>query len=142
MFTEGQEVWCVIYGAGVVKRIRQNSGVDYPVLVLFNSNTDDENVVSYTRDGKFYAGGNITLYSYPVEIVKAITKPSIDWGHVSEDFQYLAMDESGLHHLFTEDPLLGSNEWTTHSLYIYAEHFTSFKAGTCHWRDSLVERPN
>ena len=83
MFTEGQEVWCAIYGAGIVRRIRQESGVDYPVVVLFNSNNDDEHVVTYTSDGKYYVGGNVTLFPYPVEIVKSVTKPSIDWSHVS-----------------------------------------------------------
>ena len=142
MFEVGQKVWCAIYGAGVVKRIRQESGVEYPVIVLVNSNTDDESVVTYTNDGKYHKGGNVTLFPYPIEITKAITKPSIDWDHVSEDFQYLAMDSDGLHHLFTEKPDPIAVEWTTHALYIYAEHFASFSAGTCHWRDSLVKRPD
>ena len=75
------------------------------------------------------------------EVGQKTTKPSIDWSHVSEDFQYLAMDEGGLHHLFAEKPDPIAVEWTTHALYIYAEHFASFSAGTCHWRDSLVKRP-
>ena len=140
MFTEGQEVWCAIYGAGIVQRIRQQSGVKYPVVVLFNNN-GDENVVSYTADGKYHEAGNVTLFPYPIEITKAAVKPSIDWSHVSEDFQYLAMDESGLHHLFAEEPEPITVEWTTHALYIYAEHFASFTPGTCNWKDSLVKRP-
>ena len=144
MFTEGQEVWCAIYGAGIVKRIRQQSGVKYPVVVLFNSNNndDDDFVITYTSDGKHHTAANVTRFSYPVEIVKAITKPSIDWGHVSEVFQYLAMDSDGLHHLFAEKPDPIAVGWTTHALYIYAEHFASFTPGTCDWRDSLVKRPN
>ena len=142
MFTEGQKVWCAIYGAGIVKRIRQNSGVEYPVVVSINSNTDDESVVTYTNDGKYHKGGNVTLYSYPVEIVKAITKPSIDWSHINEEFQYLAMDKDGLHHLFAEKPEPIAVEWTTYSLYIYANHFASFTPGTCDWQDSLVKRPD
>ena len=140
MFKVNQEVWCAIYGAGVVQRIRQESGVKYPVIVLFNNG--DENAVAYTNDGKYHNEGNVTLFPYPVEIVKATTKPSIDWSHVSEDFQYLAMDSGGLHRLFAEKPEPMSVEWTTHALYIYAEHFASFSAGTCHWRDSLVKRPD
>ena len=141
MFTEKQKVWCAIYGAGVVKRIRQEEEVDYPVVVVFNRN-DDENDVTYTNDGKYHVEGNATLFTYPVEIVKAAVKPSIDWSHVSENFQYLAMDEGGLHHLFAEKPELITGEWTTHALYLYAEHFTSFTPGTCDWRDSLVKRPS
>ena len=139
MFTEGQEVWCAIYGEGIVQRIRQESGVKYPVVVLFNNG--DENV-TYTADGKYHEAGNVTLFPYPVEIVKAITKPSIDWDHVSEAFQYLAMDSGGLHHLFVEKPEPIAMEWTSHALYILAEHFASFTPGTCNWRDSLVKRPN
>ena len=171
MFTENQKVWCAIFGAGVVQRIRQQSGVKYPVIVLFNDG--DENVITYTIDGKYHDDGNVTLFPYPVEIVEADTKnlceelkhlrdevktlrealktcqskpqelkPSIDWDHVSEDFKYLAMDSGGLHHLFAEKPDSMSVEWTTHALYIYAEHFASFTPGTCNWKDSLVKRPN
>ena len=141
MFKINQKVWCAIYGAGVVEEIRQEAEVDYSVVVLFNSD-DDENVVTYTSDGRYYVKGNITLFPYPIEITKAITKPSIDWDHVSEEFQYLAMDENGRHHLFAEKPTLSSAWWTTYALYIYAEHFASFTPGTCDWRDSLVKRPN
>ena len=141
MFKINQKVWCAIYGAGVVKRIRQESGVEYPVVVVFNRN-DDESVITYTAEGKYHEAGNVTLFTYPVEIVKAITKPSIDWSHVSEVFQYLAMDEDGHHYLFVEEPEPGEGEWTTHVPYICAEHFASFVPGTCNWKDSLVKRPD
>ena len=142
MFEAKQKVWCAIYGAGVVVEVQHASGGVYPVVAVFKNNNGDENVVSYTRDGKFYAGGNVTLYTYPIEIVKTVTKPSIDWSHVSENFQWLAMDSGGLHHLFSEEPELISTEWTTHALYIYAEHFASFTPGSCDWQDSLVKRPD
>ena len=138
MFTEKRKVWCAIYGAGVVEEILHASEGVYPVVVRFK----DTRLAAYTSDGKYSANGNVTLFTYPVEIVKAVTKPSIDWSHVSEDFQWLAMDESGLHHLFAEGPEPIAVAWTTHALYIYAEHFASFSAGTCHWRDSLVKRPD
>ena len=141
MFKVNQKVWCAIYGAGVVKRIRQEAEVDYQVVVVFDRN-GDENVVSYTADGKYHEAGNVTLFPYPIEITKAAVKPSIEWSHVSENFQYLAMDSGGLHHLFTEKPEPIAVEWTTHALYIYAEHFASFTPGTCNWKDSLVKRPN
>ena len=142
MFTEGQEVWCAIYGAGVVKRIRQESGVEYPVIVLVNSNTDDESVVTYTNDGKYHKGGNVTLFSYPVEIVKAITKPSIDWDHVSSEYGYLFQDSDGEGYLCGEEPSRVKSGWNVESPYISATTFTSYEPGTCDWKDSLVERPN
>ena len=141
MFKVNQKVYCAIYGAGVVKRIRQESGVDYPVVVVFNRN-DDENVVTYTNDGKYHDEGNVTLFTYPVEIVKATVKPSIDWSHVNENFKWLAMDADGTFHIYTDKPLQGNQQWTTNLPCTPATHFASFVPGTCDWRDSLVKRPN
>ena len=136
MFKVNQKVYCAIFGAGVVEEIA-GAGT-YPVEVRFN----DVLVARYTSDGKYYAEGNVTLFTYPVEITKATTKPLIDWNHVSEDFQWFAMDSDGLHHLFAEKPEPTDVEWSTHALYIYAGHFASLIHGTCNWRDSLVKRPN
>ena len=141
MFTEGQEVWCAIYGAGVVKRIRQESGVEYPVIVLVNSNSDDESVVTYTNDGKYHKGGNVTLYPYPVEIVKAITKPSIHWDQVSPEYGYLLQDSDGEGYLCSEKPTRAESGWFVSS-YIPANAFSSYKSGSCDWKDSLVKRPD
>ena len=140
MFKASQKVWCAIYGAGVVQRIRQESGVKYPVVVLFNNG--DENVVTYTADGKYHEAGNVTLFPYPVEITKATVKPSIDWNHVSEGFQYLAMDADGESYLYTDKPQQGERQWMSSLRLAAANHFASFTSGTCNWRDSLVKRPN
>lgn len=141
MFVKDQNVWCAIYGAGVVKRIRQEAEVDYPVVVVFNRN-DDENVVTYTLDGKYHVEGNVTLFTYPVEVIKSVTKPSIDWSHVNENFKWLAMDADGTFHIYTDKPLQGNQQWTTNLPCTPATHFASFVPGTCDWRDSLVKRPN
>ena len=143
MFTEGQEVWCAIYGAGVVKRIRQESGVDYPVVVVFNRN--DENVVTYTNDGKYHNEGNATLFPYPIEITKAVTKPSINWEHVSSEFNYLAEDSEvdGGVFLYENKPFIVSETWTIdNGKFAEAHMFASYIKGTCDWEDSLIERPN
>ena len=129
MFKVNQKVWCAIYGAGVVVEVQHASGGAYPVEVRFNNG----HTCIYASDGKYAADSGIVLFPYPVEIVKATIKPSIDWDHVSEDFQYLAMDSGGLHHLFVEkpEPIAIVVEWTSHALYILAEHFASFTPGTC-----------
>ena len=137
MFKVNQTVWCAICGKGVVAKVVQEDEETYPIRVKFNNSLSN----SYTSDGKHFSGGNVVLFPYPVEIVKAVTKPSIDWSHVSEDFKYLAMDNGGLHHLFTEKPLQATLEWVTHHPYVFAGHFASFTPGTCDWKDSLVERP-
>ena len=136
MFKVGQKVICKNYGEGVVSGVCSEYQ-DYPVVVEFLKGGWED----YTADGRVCAEGNITLFPYSVEIVKAITKPSIDWSHVSEDFQWLAMDEGGLHHLFAEKPEPVVLEWAADALYIKAEHFASFTPGTCSWCDSLVKRP-
>ena len=141
MFKVDQKVWCAIYGAGVVKRIRQEGVVDYPVVVVFNRN-DDENVVTYTLDGKYHDEGNVTLFPHPIEIVKATIKPSINWSHVSKDFRYLAMDEDGEFYLYSDKPLQGNQQWVSNLTYTPAIHFSSFTPGTCDWEDSLVKRPD
>ena len=140
MFKVGQKVWCAIYGAGVVARIRQDEGVNYPVVAVFNCN--DGHTATYTSDGKYHEAGNVTLFPYPIEITKATVKPSIDWNHVSEGFQYLAMDADGESYLYTDKPQQGERQWMSSLRLAAANHFASFTSGTCDWRDSLVERPN
>ena len=142
MFTEKQEVWCAIYGKGVVQRIRQESGVEYPVIVLVNSITDDESVVTYTNDGKYHKGGNVTLFPYPVEIVKATTKPSIDWSHISSEYNYLAQDSDGEGYLCGKNPHRMNTTWSMETPHVRATTFTSYVPGTCDWRESLVKRPS
>ena len=143
MFKVNQKVWCAIYGAGVVKRIQQESGLKFPVVVLFNSNIDDENAAAayYTSDGRYTVGGNITLFPYPIEIVKATTKPSIDWSHVSSEYNYLVQDSDGEGYLCSEEPSRVKSGWNAGFPYISATTFTSYVPGTCNWKDSLVKRP-
>ena len=141
MFKVNQKVWCAIYGAGVVKRIRQEGEVDYPVAVLFNRN-DDENVITYTVDGKYHVEGNVTLFPYPIEVIKSVTKPSIDWSHVSPEYNYLAQDEDGQGYLCGKNPHRMNTAWYMEAPHIQATAFTSYVPGTCDWKDSLVERPN
>lgn len=135
MFKKGQKVWDVMFGPGEVSEILTN-GASFPVKVCF----DDAQVVYFALDGKHLVYAMRTLFPYPVEIVKKVTKPSIDWSHVSENFQWLAMDSDGLHYLFYEEPELISTGWTTHAPYTYAEYFASFTPGDCDWKDSLVKR--
>ena len=136
MFKVNQKVWCAIYGAGVVEEICQECGVTYPILVKFNNFSLD-----YTADGRVYVEGNITLFPYPVEIVKSVTKPSIDWSLVSSEYNYLAQDSNGDGYLCGKNPHRMSMAWNMETP-IRATAFTSYVPGTCDWEDSLVERPD
>ena len=141
MFTTGQEVWCLIYGHGVITEVDNKRFEDtYPVLAKFQNN--DDLIISYTANGKFHNQGNITLFPYPVKVVKAITKPSIDWNHVSPEYNYLAQDKNGDGYLCGKNPHRVDVIWSMETPYISATTFTSYVPGTCKWKDSLVERPN
>ena len=141
MFQVGQKVWCAIYGEGVVEDIQHPSEGTYPVVARFDNTLGVSFTVSYTRDGKPYTAGNVTLFTYPVEIIKATTKPSIDWSHVNKYFNYLAMDADGNFYIYTDKPLQCDQQWTTNLPCALAIHFASFVPGTCDWKDSLVKRP-
>ena len=140
MFKVNQKVWCAIYGAGVVVEIQHASGGAYPVVVRFNNG----GTCHYTSYGKYCADSSITLFPYPVEIVKATAKPSIDWNHVNENFRYLVMDECGQHWLTTNRPTIPTTpeRWICGGVAQSAGQFASLIPGTCDWKDSLVKRPN
>lgn len=139
MFKVGQKVWCVVYGEGVVTEVDDENAVgSYGVLVKFKNGHS----VNYASDGRWDSfGGNVALFPYPVEIVKATVKPWINWSHVSERFRYLAMDEGGRCWLWESEPAPFGREWSGGGKATKAESFASFTPGTCDWRDSLVKRP-
>lgn len=70
----------------------------------------------------------------------AETKPSINWDHVSKDYNYLAEDGDGTGYLYAFKPVNDSAQWFS-TASSYAASFASFKHGTCDWKDSLVVRP-
>lgn len=67
-------------------------------------------------------------------------KPSINWDHVSKDYNYLAEDKDGFVCLYKSKPIIGTSEWLSENFH-RAAGFASFKPGTCDWKDSLVVRP-
>ena len=139
MFKKYQKVWCLIFGQGVVAEVDdEDSPGSYCIDVKFK----DDLSISYTSDGKVYAEGNVTLFPHPVEVVKSITKPSIDWSHVSPEYNYLAQDENGDGYLCGKNPHRTSMAWSMETPFIRATAFTSYVPGTCDWEDSLVKRPN
>ena len=79
----------------------------------------------------------------------AVTKPSINWDHVSPEYNWLARDKSDDADLncflYTGKPLNSSWEerWVilAPAKYASAEGFASLYRGTCDWKDSLVMRP-
>ena len=71
-----------------------------------------------------------------------LEKPSIDWDHVRPNYVALAVDEDGEAYLYTSEPYPKTDEaWGNGARCVSTSAMGSFKAGNCHWRDSLVTRP-
>ena len=141
MFKAGQKVWCAMFGEGVVARI-SHKGAKFPVVVNFDGLIER----CYSLEGKYeqlYVT-QPTLFPYPIEIVKKVTKPSINWEHVGSKFNYLAEDSEGIAYLFVEEPYVATDAsaWYTQSDDVVEAHgFASYTPGTCDWRASLISRP-
>ena len=138
MFKKGQKVWDVMFGPGEVSEILTN-GASVPVIVRF----DDAQVVYFALDGKHLAYAMQTLFPYPVEIVKKVTKPSIDWSHVKEDYKWLSVNANGSANVYENEPKVGvcgywyNPKGGSDKVNVLA----SYVPGTCDWNDSLVKRP-
>lgn len=80
---------------------------------------------------------------------RKVEKPSIDWSAVGSDYNYLAIDNSGLAYLYNQKPHPEKdfNSWRcevkdrkTNEILVRDNLFSSFSAGTCSWEDSLISR--
>ena len=142
MFIENQTVWCAMFGKGVVARINPK-GAKFPVVVNFGGLMER----CYSLDGRFeqlYAT-QPTLFPYPIEIVKKVTKPSIDWDHVAPKYKYLSEDSDGIAFLYDGEPYVATDAsaWYAQSDEVLeADGFASYTKGTCDWKDSLIKRPD
>jgi hypothetical protein len=71
---------------------------------------------------------------------KELTKPSIDWSHVHEDYKWMATDADGETYLFESEPILRISVWGNNEVVFSVKAMTSYTEGTCDWTDSLVRR--
>lgn len=70
-----------------------------------------------------------------------MTKPSINWSQVREDYNYLVRNSDGQALLYQSKPDLYEYMWYTHlGECSSASSYKSYKPGTCDWKESLVER--
>ena len=139
MFEVGQKVWDVVAGEGVVT-YTDDIHSHYPVCVSFGEGRER----TYSADGKYRVEDeNPSLYPYPVEVVKKVTKPTIDWEHVHSTYNYLAADETGNAWLYSKEPTIDVDGYWDVKLgeIALADTHASFSPGTCDWKDSLVARP-
>ena len=141
MFEVGQQVWCVIFGEGVVSRL-----VDGPFSVEVKFRNGEEE--HYTSTGHFFRrAGNQSLFPYPVKVSRdesVATKPSINWSHVKDEYKWLSVDTGGSAYVYEDEPKLGNNGYWYSPKGSLSEvnGLASYIPGTCDWKDSLVERPS
>ena len=138
MFEVGQKVWDVLCGEGKVVEV-ETYDCNYPVVAEF----DDGCRESYTRDGKKNrALKNPSLYPYPIEVVKKVVKPSINWEHVRDKYKFLAQDANGNAWLYWEKPLMGDGRWlASRGDCSEADSYASYTPGIVDWKHSLIVRP-
>jgi hypothetical protein len=70
----------------------------------------------------------------------ALTQPSANWSHVHPDYNWLARDKDDCAYFYAASPTKVGDGWIEHFTFS-AKAFTSYKPGTCDWKDSLVQRP-
>ena len=140
MFKKGQKVWDAMFGPGEVLEILTN-GATFPVIVRFGP---DAGVVYFALDGKHLAFATRTLFPYPVEIVKKVTKPSIDWSHVKDKYKWLAVNANGCASMYEDEPKVGDGGYWYNPKggSNMVNGLVSYVPGTCDWKDSLVKRPD
>lgn len=73
-------------------------------------------------------------------------KPSINWEHVDSKWSYIAVDKSGEVFAYERQPIAppGGTCWRERCGTGYGKitnMFSSFKLGSCNWKDSLICRP-
>lgn len=99
----------------------------------------DGPIEEYTETGEWISASKSVWRGDKVYRAAPLTKPSIDWDHVGDEWNWLARDAGGKSWLFKAHPFIRDGYWNGE--WIPAEAFTSFTHGTCDWSDSLVMRP-
>lgn len=137
MFEVGQKVWDVVRGVGVVAAIE--SETPYPLIVRFAGGGG----CTYMMSGKSHVTyENPSLYPYPVEVVRRVVRPTIDWSHVHIKYQWIAKDPDGSHWLYEEQPFQTRYGWESKGGdCTCADGFATLSPGYCDWEDSVIARP-
>lgn len=82
-------------------------------------------------------GSSVTYRARPAPL----TKDSIDWSHVANEFNFLSRDKGGQAFISQKRPYADNRRWRGGFSFESAETFASYVRGTCDWKDSLVVRP-
>jgi len=82
--------------------------------------------------------------TWSIEICYRIksTADIVPWGAIYEDYQWYARDEDGMACVFVAKPNKSNSRWDRSTFWAISRRLVGHKIGTCHWKDSLQERPN
>jgi len=107
-------------------------------IALFTSWVDGDGLEYYSSMAGKWVYTSVPSWGRSIRYRKAApTKPSIDWDHVAPQFKWMATTM-----LYEEKPRLSRTKWEcTGGDCANITAFASFRAGTCDWKDSLVQRP-
>lgn len=112
-------------------------------LALFKRWVDGGKIEFYSSMSGFWKPVRNPAWSFNIPYRVVLQKPSINWDHVDEKFNWLSTDNDGDTYLYTIKPERVVNLWHGRGHKITkAGVFSSFKKGTCDWEDSLVGRHN
>jgi hypothetical protein len=72
----------------------------------------------------------------------ATTPDTINWDHVSPEWQYMARDNTGAAFFYDTEPRKKNGFWSNDSECLRVCGFASYARGTVDWSESLVVRPS
>jgi len=112
-------------------------------IALFTAWVDGDGLEHYSSMIGDWVNSSVPSWGRSIRYRKAApTEPSIDWDHVAPQFKWMATDDSGTTMLYEEKPRLSRTEWEwAGGDCANITALASFRAGTCDWKDSLVQRP-
>ena len=71
-----------------------------------------------------------------------LSKPSINWDHVSPEYIALAVDRDGVAYLYKDTPYIKTADaWGSPTTCVNATAIASLIVGNYHWKDSSITRP-
>lgn len=110
--------------------------------VLFEAWLDGKEIQSRTDDRRFWLSLKCPSWLGHAFYRIVPQKPSINWDHVDEKYNYLTIDKSGWVRLHTEQPITKTDRsWkATSPNSISVAGFASFNEGDVDWKDSLIGR--
>lgn len=112
-------------------------------LALFVAWLDGKTIEIYTLVDNDFTTIRHPTWNMESRYRVALTKLSINWDQLHPDYNWIATDKDGRSFAYTEEPYNSGYSWSHRSGSYSPELsvFASFKAGTCDWKDSLVQRP-